>query len=109
MQATHELRDILNAAEQAVGREDNASAERLLREALELQELKPNTQRDEIAKTLNNLAIVCEMVGKLGDAETCYRRAYKIAVASLPATDPFVTTSRENLEEFCKANALPLE
>jgi hypothetical protein len=109
MQVTNDLRDILNAAEQAVGREDHASAERLLREALALQELNSNGQRDEIAKTLNNLAIVCEMLGKMGDAETCYRRAYAIATASLPANDPFVTTSRENLEEFCKANGLPIQ
>lgn len=109
MQATNDLRDILNAAEQAVGRDDHASAERLLRDALALQELNTRTNRDEIAKTLNNLAIVCEMLGKIADAETCYRRAYAIATASLPPTDPFVTTSRENLEEFCKANGLPIQ
>jgi hypothetical protein len=109
MQVTNDLRDILNAAEQAVAREDHASAERLLRDALALQELNSIGQRDEIAKTLNNLAIVCEMLGKMDDAEICYRRAYAIATASLPPTDPFVTTSRENLEEFCKANGLPIQ
>ena len=68
----------------------------------------PGSPREEIAKTLNNLAVVCEMTGKLKDAETCYRRAFKIATASLPASDPFVTTSRENLEAFCTAQGLPL-
>jgi hypothetical protein len=100
-----DLRSILDQAEKAVAREDYLSAERLLREALTLQE--GNSRVDEIAKTLNNLAIVCEMAGKVADAETCYRRAYEIAVASLPASDPFVTTSRENLEEFCRDRGLP--
>jgi Protein of unknown function (DUF2914)/Tetratricopeptide repeat len=109
MLATNDLRAILDAAEQAVAREDITSAERLLREALALQESTPGSQRDEVAKTLNNLAVVCEMTGKLGDAEKCYRRAYRIATASLPASDPFVTTSRENLEEFCKAQGLQVE
>ena len=92
-----------------MARDDAASAERLMRDALALQESTADTPRDEIAKTLNNLAVVCEMTGKMGDAETCYRRAYKIALATLPASDPFVTTSRENLEEFCKARGLPVE
>ena len=48
------------------------------------------------------------MTGKLKDAETCYRRAFKIATDSLPPSDPFVTTSRENLEAFCTAQGLPL-
>lgn len=108
MLAAKDLRSILDAAEQAVSREDAASAERLLREALALQETTPGSPRDEIAKTLNNLAVVCEMTGKLKDAETCYRRAFTIATASLPASDPFVTTSRENLEAFCKAQDIPL-
>ena len=101
MLAANDLRSILNAAEQAVAREDATAAEQLLREALALQESTAGSPRDEIAKTLNNLAVVCEMTGKLKDAETCYRRAHKIAMASLPASDPFVTTSRENLEAFC--------
>lgn len=108
MLAAKDLRSILDAAEQAVAREDAASAERLLREALALQETTPGSPRDEIAKTLNNLAVVCEMTGKLKDAETCYRRAFTIATASLPASDPFVTTSRENLEAFCTAQNIPL-
>src|SRR5262245_9805969 len=106
--ANNDLRSILNAAEQAVARADAASAEQLLRDALALQESTPDAPRDEIAKTLNNLAVVCEMTGNLKDAETCYRRAHTIATATLPASDPFVTTSRENLEEFCKAQGLPL-
>jgi len=109
MQATNDLRAILNAAEQAAAREDAASAERLLREALALQESTAGSPREEIAKTLNNLAVVCEMTGKTADAETCYRRAYTIATATLPASDPFVTTSRENLAQFCTSQGIPFE
>ena len=108
MPAANDLRSILNAAEQAAARDDVTAAEQLLREALALQESTAGSPRDEIAKTLNNLAVVCEMTGKLKDAETCYRRAHKIAMASLPASDPFVTTSRENLEAFCTSQGLPL-
>jgi hypothetical protein len=108
MLAADDLRSILNAAEQAAAREDAAAAEQLLRQALALQESTEGSPRDEVAKTLNNLAVVCEMTGKLKDAETCYRRAHKIAMASLPASDPFVTTSRENLEAFCTSQGLPL-
>ena len=66
-------------------------------------------QRPEVAKTLNNLAILCEMTGKPADAEACYRRAYEIAKAALPANDPLVVTSRQNLEEFCTAQDFATE
>ena len=103
MPAANDARAILNEAEEAVGRNDHASAERLLRQALALQETSVGPQHPEVAKTLNNLAILCEMTGKPADAEACYRRAYEIAKAVLPADDPLVVTSRQNLEEFCTA------
>jgi hypothetical protein len=109
MQEANDLRAILNAAEQAAASDDAAAAERLLREALALQESTAGSPRDEIARTLNNLAVVCEMTGKMADAETCYRRAYAIATATLPPSDPFVTTSRENLVQFCTSQGIPLE
>jgi Protein of unknown function (DUF2914)/Tetratricopeptide repeat len=103
MPAANDARAILNEAEEAVGRNDHASAERLLRQALALQETSVGPRHPEVAKTLNNLAILCEMTGKPADAEACYRRAYEIAKAALPANDPLVVTSRQNLEEFCTA------
>src|SRR5688572_673244 len=109
MLATNDLRTILDEAEKAVAREDPAAAERLLRDALTLQEAAVGSQQYEIAKTLNNLAIVCEMSGKKAEAEGCYRRAYEIARSNLPPDDPFVTTSRENLEEFCKVQGVEIE
>src|SRR5262249_50427828 len=33
----------------------------------------------------------------------------EIASASLPSDDPMVAASRQNLEEFCRANGLPIE
>ena len=109
MSAANDPRAILNEAEEAVGRNDHASAERLLRQALALQETSVGPQHPEVAKTLNNLAILCEMTGKPADAEACYRRAYEIAKAALPANDPLVVTSRQNLEEFCTAQDFATE
>jgi hypothetical protein len=109
MRAVNDVGALVTGAEQAAARGDNASAERLLRQALSLQEANLGSQHPDVANTLNNLAILSEMNGKLIDAEACYRRAYAIAVATLPPTDPLVTTSRENLEEFCAAHGVTLK
>lgn len=109
MRAVNDVRALVNGAEQAAAGGDNAGAERLLRQALTLQEAAIGAQHPDVANTLNNLAIISEMNGKLIDAEACYRRAYAIAVATLPPTDPLVTTSRENLEEFCAAHGVTLK
>jgi hypothetical protein len=81
----------------------------VLRQALSLQEANVGPNHPDVANILNNLAIVCELNGKLTDAEACYRRAYAIATSSLAASDPFVTTSRENLEQFCTARGIPVK
>ena len=104
----NDFRSIVQGVEQAEARGDHAAAERLLRQALALQESSVGPNHPDVANILNNLAIVCELNGKITDAEACYRRAYAIATASLPASDPFVTTSRENLEQFCTARGVPL-
>ena len=107
MQKPNDVRKFVIGAEQAEARGDHAEAERLLRRALVLQEFSLGAEHVEVAKTLNNLAIVSEMNGRLGDAEACYRRAFAIAVSKLTPTDPFFVTSRENLEQFCQARGLP--
>src|SRR5262249_46089090 len=56
-----------------------------------------------------NLAVVVEKAGRPHDAERSYRRAVEIATASLPADDPMVAASRQNLEDFCHAHGLPIE
>ena len=104
-----DLRAIVQEVEQAEARGDHVAAERLLRQALTLQEASVGPNHPEVANVLNNLAIVCELNGKLTDAEACYRRSYAIATSSFPANDPFVTTSRENLEQFCAARGVPLK
>ena len=109
MANVNDLRSIVQGVEQAEARGDHVSAERLLRHALALQEPTLGPNHPEVANILNNLAIVCELNGKLSDAEACYRRAYAIATSSLPASDPFVTTSRENLEQFCTARGIPMK
>ena len=109
MPNVNDLRSIVQGVEQAEARGDHVTAERLLRQALALQETSAGPNHPEVANILNNLAIVCELNGKLTDAEGCYRRAYAIATSSLPANDPFVTTSRENLEQFCTARGIPLK
>ncbi|HLG58889.1 MAG TPA: DUF2914 domain-containing protein [Vicinamibacterales bacterium] len=109
MQAAPELRSIVEKAEQAAAGGDHAQAERLLREALKLQETTVGAQHPDLANTLNNLGVVCEMSGKPADAEQCYRRAYEIVSARLPADHPFIATSRKNLEDFCNARGIPVE
>jgi hypothetical protein len=109
IQTVGDFRAIVQGVEQAEARGDHVTAERLLRQALTLQEASTGPNHPEVANILNNLAIVCELNGKLTDAEACYRRAYAIATSSLPPGDPFVTTSRENLEQFCTARGIPFK
>ncbi len=108
MRAVNDITTIVRGAEQAAERGDQVGAERLLRQALALQETTLGAQHPDVANTLNNLAIVCEMNNKLADAEACYRRAHAIATANLPPDDPFVAISRDNLAEFCAARGVPL-
>jgi hypothetical protein len=107
-----ELQDaerMLEAAEQAAAADDLPSAAELLRGAARIQEVELGPLHPDLANTLNNLAIVAEKTGRLGDAETCYRRAVAIASASLPADHPMIAASRENLEDFCRARGLPID
>jgi hypothetical protein len=99
---------MLAAAQEAAGAGDYASAERLLREALALQEARLGPDHPDLAHTHNNLAVVCERLEKFGEAERGYRRAHAIAVASLPPRHPFVATSLRNLVDFCVARGIPL-
>ena len=103
------VQTVVDAAERAAAEKDFAAAERLLREAVGLQEADLGPHHPDLANTLNNLGVVCEMADQPSEAETCYRRAYAIAAAALPPDHPFVTTSRENLTEFCKARGKPID
>jgi len=98
-----EIQSLVEAAERAAAEGNHASAEAHLREAARLQEASLGSSHPDLANTLNNLGVVCEIAGKPDDAEHAFRRAWEIAAKSLPPDHPFVATSRKNLEDFCAA------
>src|SRR5262245_40251032 len=100
---------LLEDAKRAASAGDLASADGLLQDAARIQEAELGPLHPELANTVNNLAIVAEMEGRLHDAESCYRRAVGIASASLPPDDPMVASSRKNLEDFCREHGLPVD
>jgi len=112
MPDTPDIRSVLDAAERAADLGDYATAEARLREVARLQEATLGPRHPDLANTLNNLGVICEITGKPDDAERCFREAWTMASAVLPPHHPFVATSRKNLEEFCaehgKAVELPL-
>jgi len=109
MPEPREARSIIENAEQAATAGNYASAENLLREAAALQEQTLGPNHPDLANTLNNLGIVCEMTDNPLDAEHYFRRAYTIATATLAPDDPLVATSRKNLHDFCAARGRPAE
>jgi hypothetical protein len=109
MPEPQEPRSIIESAEQAAAAGNYASAEKLLREAAALQEQTLGPLHPDLANTLNNLGIVCEMANNPIDAEHYLRRAYTIATAALSPDHPFVVTSRQNLHDFCAARGRPVE
>ena len=102
-------RSLIEHAEQAAAAGDYASAEDLLREAVALQEKTLGPNHPDLANTLNNLGVVCEITDNPLDAEHYFRRAYAIATATLAPDHPFVATSRKNLHDFCSARGRPAE
>jgi hypothetical protein len=107
-----DLRDVglmLEAAERAAAADDLTSADELLRDIARIQETELGPLHPDLAMTLNNRAIVAEKTGRVDTAERFYRQAVAIATASLPADDPMVAASRENLQAFCRARGLPID
>jgi len=109
MPEPREARSIIENAEQAAAAGNYASAEDLLCEAAALQEQTLGPHHPDLANTLNNLGIVCEMTDNPIDAEHYFRRAYAIATATLAPDHPFVATSSKNLHDFCAARGRPAE
>lgn len=99
---------MIDAAQYAAAAGDYAAAERLLRDAATEQEKTLGSSHPDLATTLNNLAFVCERIGKFDEAERGYRRAHAIAVASLSPGHAFIKTSLSNLVDFCEARGIPL-
>jgi hypothetical protein len=109
MPEPREARSIIDNAEQAAASGNYFSAEELLREAAAVQEQTLGPQHPDLANTLNNLGVVCEITDNPIDAEHYFRRAYTIATATLAPDHPFVVTSRKNLHDFCAARGRPIE
>lgn len=109
MPEPREARSIIENAEQAAAAGNYDSAEGLLREAAALQEQTLGPHHPDLANTLNNLGVVCEMTDNPIDAEHYFRRAYAIAIATLAPDHPFVATSSKNLHDFCAARGRPAE
>jgi hypothetical protein len=109
MPEPREARTIIENAEQAAAAGNYSSAEELLREAAALQEKTLGPHHPDLANTLNNLGIVCEITDNPIDAEHYFRRAYAIATATLAPDHPFVVTSRKNLHDFCATRGRPVE
>jgi hypothetical protein len=109
MPEPREAHSIIENAEQAAAAGNYASAEDLLREAAALQEQTLGPHHPDLANTLNNLGIVCEMTDNPIDAEHYFRRAHAIATATLAPDHPFVATSSKNLHDFCAARGRPVE
>jgi hypothetical protein len=109
MQEPREPRSIIEAAEQSAAAGNYASAEELLREAAVLQEARLGPLDPDLANTLNNLGVVCEINDNPVDAEHCFRRAFAIATTVLKPDHPFVATSRQNLRDFCEARGKRVE
>jgi hypothetical protein len=103
------LAPLFDAAEQAARSGDFAAAARLLGEAARAQEAALGPDHFNLANTLNNLAVAHERSGQLDAAEREYRRAHAIAARTRPADDPLVTTSAQNLREFCEAHGRPVD
>ncbi len=109
MQEPPEARSIFESAEQAAAAGNYSFAEKLLREAAALQEQTLGPHHPDLANTLNNLGVICEMADNPIDAEHYFRRAHTIATATLAPDHPFVVTSRKNLHDFCAARGRPAE
>ena len=109
MPEPREAPSIIENAEQAAAAGNYSSAEELLREAAALQEQTLGPHHPDLANTLNNLGVVCEIADNPIDAEHYFRRAYRIATATLAPDHPFVVTSRKNLHDFCAARGRPAE
>lgn len=106
MSELQNVQHMLEEAKGAASAGDLALADALLQDVAGIQEAELGSLHPELANTINNLAIVAEMEGRLEDAESYYRRAAAITAASLPADDPIVASSRKHLEDFCREHGL---
>jgi hypothetical protein len=108
MPESSDLQNLLQMAERAATDGDFLSAGKLLKDVVRIQETELGPLHPDLVSTLNNLAVVAERTGQLGEAEAFYRRAAAIASASLPADHPMVAESHQNLEAFCREHSITI-
>lgn len=102
-----EIERIVGEAERATSAGDHAAAERALRRVLRLQEAGLGLSHPDVANTLNDLAVVCDRLGRPDEAEFLYRRALGIARRSLEPGHPYIVRSLEHLSNLYRAQGKP--
>ena len=102
-----EIERIVGEAERATSAGDHAAAERALRRVLRLQEAGLGLSHPDVANTLNELAVVCDRLGRPDEAEFLYRRALGIARRTLEPDHPYIVTSLEHLSNLYRAQGKP--
>ena len=72
-------------------------AELLCKRALEIREKCLGVSHPDVAKQLNNLALLCQNQGKYNEVESYYKRAIDIYTKALGIDDPNVAKTKNNL------------
>ena len=72
-------------------------AEVLCKRALDIREKCLGAFHPDVAKQLNNLALLCQNQGKYDDVESYYKRAIEIYQKTLGIDDPNVSKTKNNL------------
>ena len=72
-------------------------AEPLCKRALEIREKVLGSDHPDVAKQLNNLALLCQNQGKYEEVEKYYQRALSIYESKLGQDDPNVAKTKNNL------------
>ena len=102
-----EIERLIGEAERATAAGDQIAAERALRRVLRLQEAGLGLSHPDVAHTLNDLAVVCDHLGRPDEAEFLYRRALGIARRTLEPDHPYIATSLENLSNLYRTQGKP--
>ena len=107
MDKPDEIAKIISDAERASSEGDYAKSEQALRRVLWLQEAHYGVAHPEVAKTLNDLGVVCDILGRPDEAEFLYRRALGLARTTLPVGHSYISTSLQNLSDLYESQGRP--
>lgn len=69
----------------------------MCKRALEIREKCLGSLHPDVAKQLNNLALLCQNQGKFDEVESYYKRAIEIYIKTLGIDDPNVAKTKNNL------------